>query len=175
MTWQRSECHPGIVTPRRRLATLSVAAVCVIVLGTMTAQAVAKQTSRDPVAFQHSIATYVGGWSDSTDPTGPQRDQAWVATHPAQLLAAGERACTWLAGKPDAPAVDPTGNTTEDNLMKAYIGVDFGGDLAYNAPGADIGVTLSPQGRITVVGAAWQYLCRSTRETKTAPQSLEED
>lgn len=126
------------------------------------------------MAFQHSVATYVGGWSDSTDPTGPQRDQAWVATHPVQVLAAGDRACAWLAGKPDAPDVDPTGKTSEDTLMNAYIGVAEG-DFAYDAPGADIGVTLSPDARVTVVGAAWQYLCRSTWETKTAPRSLEED
>ena len=156
--------------------TVSLGVMCVVTLATMTARAVGDQTSSDPVAFQHSVATYVGGWSDSTDPTGPQRDQTWVTTHPVQLLAAGERACTWLAGRPDAPDVDPTGHTAEDTLMKAYIGVDWAtGDLAYNAPGADIGVTLSPQGRVTVVGAAWQYLCRSIWEAKTAPKSLEED
>ena len=144
----------------------------------MTAQALANQTSRDPAAFQDSVATWVGDWSDSTDPAGPQRDQAWVAAHPVQVLAAGDRACTWLAGKPDAPSVDPTGNTSQEALITVYIGVDLApvaGDPPYNAPGADIGVTLSPQGRKTVVATAWDYLCRSTEQAKTAPRSLGED
>jgi hypothetical protein len=94
------------------------------------------------------------------------------------VLVAGDRTCAWLAAKPDAPTVDPTGNTSGDYLMNAYIGVGFDGVLGsppYDAPGADIGVTLSPVGRMTVVAGAWEYLCQSTREAKRAPRSLDED
>jgi hypothetical protein len=167
-----------MIRRRHLVRALSVVAVCLVVAGTLTGWALARRASypRDTSAFQHYVATYVGGWSDSSDPTGPKRDEAWVAAHTDQVLAAGDRACSWLAARQNAPTVDPTGNTSFDSLMKAYVGVDFNSPagLPYYAPGADIGVTLSPVGRTAVVAGAWAYLCRSTREAKTAPRSLEE-
>lgn len=136
------------------------------------------QHPRDPVAFQRYVADYVGGWGFSDDPDGPQRDQAWASAHPGLLLAAGERACEWLADRHDAPEVDPTGDSSSGALAWSYLGVDISKQsyALEEDPGArDIGLQLSPVGRWTVVIGAWEHLCWSTREAKIAPTTLEPD
>ena len=45
----------------------------------------------------------------------------------------------------------------------------------YDAPGRDIGVSLSPAGRGTVVAGAWTNLCWHTLDTHTAFESKQED
>ena len=107
----------GHVTGRRRLAAIvAVTALCMVAVGLWAARASANHSAnqRDPAAIRKYVSTYVGGWSDGSN--GPQRDQAWVAAHPDQLLAAGDRACSWLAGRPDAPSVDPTGKTSVEGI-----------------------------------------------------------
>lgn len=137
---------------------------------------------RDVDAYQ----AYVGGLAD-TDTIGTvsaefaedrERDAAWVAAHPDLLLAAGDRACDWLKTQPKAPKVDPAGNSDVSTLERDYLGVDFGSvdPPAYDDPGRDgVGLPISPDARYTVVAGAWEYLCWSTRESRTAPVSLEDD
>jgi len=130
----------------------------------------------DEDAYQAYVTTYVAGWGSSADPEGPARDQAWVAAHPDQVLAAGEAACDWLAALPEAPQVDPSGAHDSGTLSQRYVGVDVSMGPPGTGPANEIGLSgLSTMGRYTVVAGAWSYLCWSTGESRTAPRSLEDD
>lgn len=162
------------------------ATVALFVVGVRTGPAVAGHLMhpRDIDEFQ----AYVGRLAD-TDMMGNvspeiavdrERDAAWVTAHADLVLAAGDRACDWLKAQPKAPKVDPTGRFGVDALWKAYLGVDFAaraeGDVAYDDPGSgDIGLPISPEARLHVVAGSWEYLCWSTRESRTAPETLEDD
>jgi len=119
---------------------------------------------RDVPAFEVYVVTYVGGWANSDDLGGPERDTAWVKTHPREVLAAGDRSCNWLAQQPSAPTVDPSGRFAFETVLGRYFASSSGTRLG-----------LSPSGESTVVAGAWAYLCRDDRDARTAPRSLEED
>jgi hypothetical protein len=119
----------------------------------------------DPEAFQAYVSTYVDGWSSSTDPGGPARDRAWVAAHPDGVLDEGDRACRWLAGRPDAADVDPSQRTSAGTLMGIY-----SKQAEQERP-----LPLSDMGRRRVAAGAWAYLCWSVREDKSAPVSHDDD
>ena len=109
--------------------------------------------------------TYVGGWSSSRDPGGPERDEAWVAANRDLVISEGKRACRWLGRRPDVPEIDPSGESTVDQLSRRYV----------THAKATHPLPLSESGRSFVTAGAWSRLCGSTREDKTAPQTTEED
>lgn len=146
---------------------LRVALVPAIVVATVGGGiALAHSASRDTHAqdYQRYVRQYVDGWSSSADPGGPRRDERWVLAHPDQVLAEGDRACSWLIQRPDAPDVDPTGRSTVDVLARRFAEAEH----ARNP-------RVSILGHSTMTAGAWSYLCSSVREDKTAPRSRDED
>jgi hypothetical protein len=150
---------------RKQVTMLTAAAL--LVLAAVAGPATFRQLvhGRDTRAFHSAVTAYVGGWSSSHDPSGPQRDEAWVAAHPAQVLAEGNRACDWLASRPTAPDRDPTGDSSVFTLMGRYLRATEHDRLA----------DLSVVGRETVVANAWASLCWWTRRDKTAPRGYADD
>jgi len=143
------------------------AAVGVVVgLTVVGGSALASRVShpREVAAFQGYVSTYVGGWANSDDLGGPERDTAWVKAHPQAVLAAGDQSCAWLAQQPAAPTVDPSGRFAFETVLDRYL-----------ASPSRTRLGLSSSGEGTVVAGAWAYLCRDDREARTAPRSLEEN
>jgi hypothetical protein len=152
---------------RRRGVILAALAAVVITMGALVAPSIAGRIThpRDTSAFQSYVTTFVGGWRSSADPEGPERDDAWAADHPDEVLAEGDRACDWLAQRPTAPEVDPSGKSDVSALANGYLRVANG----------ERPLPLSREGRRTVIIGAWAYLCWSERGDKSSPPSLEED
>lgn len=173
--------YPPVVPTGRGAAGLVVAAaVAAVVCLASAAPGWATQVLSPPDegAFQAYVSAYVDGWSTSADPGAPARDKAWVTAHQAEVLAAGYRACDWLGTRPDAPLVDPTWRSDTSTLVTEYVGIDPRSETQSMAAtvGPQIGLDpLTIAGRSTVVAGAWGYLCRPTRNTKTAPASLGDD
>lgn len=111
------------------------------------------------------LKTYIGKDYDSTQPLAGQVNDAWAAADPATVVAAGDAACTWLRTQPRAPRVDPThswtGPYTFDTIMSRFA----------DQPLA-VAPTLSRSGRAAVAAAAWEYLCWTDREQRTAPSGI---
>jgi hypothetical protein len=156
-----------VVTRRPELAALVLLAT-LLVAGAAAAAApeVARswEHRRDAAAYHSYVTTYVGGWWSSRDPHGSERDEAWVADHPDEVMAAGDRACAWLDDQPSASDVDAAGEHTVAALTRRYLASDGAAE-----PG------LSAMGNQTLVAGAWSYLCWSTREDRTAPTFVGED
>jgi hypothetical protein len=148
-------------------ALVAVAVAAVAATGAVAGPALANRLRHphDEAAFRQYVETNVGGWSDSSDPSGPQRDRDWVRAHPAQVLVAGGRACSWLAAQPRAPRIDPSGATAPDTLMRRYLDT---------RPPPD-GLPLSEFGRSTVLAGAWTDLCWQTRQDHTSPRARRQD
>lgn len=120
---------------------------------------------RDEAAFLDYARSYVGlSWS-SDRPLDDDRDRAWVRDRPNQVLVEGDAACAWLARQPRAPDVDPTGHLTSDATARRYLA-----GTAFARP-----AELSDLGRFDLVGGAWEHLCWSFRQDRTAPVSLRKD
>ncbi|HVQ89182.1 MAG TPA: hypothetical protein VMT88_13485 [Actinomycetes bacterium] len=146
-----------------------VSAATVACVGLLAGPSIAERLMHPPDVdgFQAYVNQYagVGSWSSSNDPGGPERDTAWVKTHPDEVLAEGNAACAWLGEQPDAPDVDPSGNTAFDTVLGKYLD-----DVQDFAP-----QELSSHARATVVVGAWAYLCHSDRASATSPRSRESD
>jgi dienelactone hydrolase len=138
--------------------------VLVLIVGVGTAVASVLSRDRHPGAYQRHVQKYVDGWSSSADPTGPKRDKRWVLAHPEEVLAEGDRACAWLARRPDAPDIDPTGNSMFGVLSRRFARAEHRRNTS-----------VSFYGHSTMTAGAWSYLCDSVRKEKTAPRSHQED
>lgn len=150
--------------PAGRLRGALLPAVVVAIIGVGVALVLGTSGDRHAGDYQRYVRQYVGGWSSSADPGGPQRDKVWVLSHPDQVLAEGDRACAWLLLRPDASDIDPTGRSTVDALAGLFVQAEH----ARNP-------RLSTFGHATITAGAWAYLCSSVREDKTAPRSRDED
>ena len=164
-----------------RFGGLGAAVVATVVgvaaVGALTGPTIAAQVMhpRDDAAFLDYVTTYSSDWGSSADPTGPARDRAWVDSHLAEVTAAGLAACDWLSKKPNAPEVDPSGQSDSGALSVEYVGIDVSQGL-YDDPGSGaVKLPISPAARYTVVAGAWSYLCWSTHNSRTAPMTLEDD
>jgi hypothetical protein len=159
--------HPEVAVHRRRAFVIGFVAASILLLAAFAGPSVARRLMhpRDSEAFQRYVSTYVGTWSSSRDPGGPKRDRAWVAEHPDQVLDEGDRACRWLAGRPDAPDIDPSGRTDANTLMGIYV----------KQAEQEHPLALSFMGRHVLTAGAWAYLCWSEREEKSAPRSRGDD
>jgi hypothetical protein len=151
---------------RGRRGFVTGALVVALIFAALVGPALARRVAhhRDQAAFSDYVATYVGGWSSSADPGGPQRDLTWVRQHPDELVAEGDRACHWLAQRPAAPPVDPSRAFSVDALAEQYV----------SRPPASA-PPLSAAGYRTLVEGAWQYLCWSDRRARTAPAAHDPD
>ena len=120
-------------------------------------------------AYALGIVSDTGGVAGGT-PAG-RSDTSWVRRHPAEVLAAGDRACRWLASTPRAPQLDPTLHFAKDSLVSQYLGTTAtvaDASPPYTRPGTDVGLPLQVDGRNAVVDSAWTYLCWSTMNSHTA-------
>ncbi len=116
------------------------------------------QHPRNEAAFQVGVLRY-GVASASLGRTRDAR--AWATADPAEVLAAGDRACEWLRNQADPPSrALPAGEFTSAALRQRYVA--GGGRVA--SGGAD-----SRDVRIYTVASAWRNLCWLDSRAKTAP------
>ena len=120
---------------------------------------------RDEPAFLGYARTYVGLSTAGDRPIDGDRDRAWVGGRDEQVLVEGDAVCAWLDRQPPAPEVDPTRHFTVDVVARRYLA-----EAAATRP-----AELSGMGRFDLVAGAWEYLCWSSREDRTAPLRLRED
>jgi hypothetical protein len=144
-------CDGGFVS--RKLAVAS-STVVLSVGAAGLAQALAPEG--EEAAFQAYVAQRVGDWPSSADPRGHLRDELWVASHSASVLAEGRRACDWLAQRPSVDGIDRSGRSEVDALITRYLAEARGGESG----------PLSTMGERIVVAGAWAHLCKSVRDDK---------
>ena len=117
---------------------------------------------RDEEAFRDYVAISMTRWTNTADPGGPERDAAWVAAHPGELVAEGDRACRWLSLRDEDSVPDIS---TAGTLAGYY----------YKHAMTEHPLPLSKIAWRYVTAGAWNYLCWSTGEAKTAPRTGDRD
>jgi hypothetical protein len=98
------------------------------------------------------------GWAADTGGTAQQiaTDRTWITHHHGQVLAEGNRACTWIAAAPDAPRADPGRHYSVEALSDRYI----------RATAARPFAAVSASNRRTIAVEAWAHLCLGDRNPK---------
>jgi hypothetical protein len=140
---------------------IPAALVAVLVIGGIVGFRSLTNPNRHFLNYVHSYAT---NWRSSKLPGRPQRDRSWIDANEAAVVTAGKRSCAWLANHPEAPRVDPPGRFDVSRMAMRYVTRVEGRD-----------VPLARMTKWSLVGGAWNYLCRDQMNAKTAPRSLRDD
>jgi hypothetical protein len=142
---------------RRMMAPL----VALAVIGATVAVIVGQQlgSGRNQGAFFH--------WAADTGGTREQiaNDRTWITHHHRQVLAEGDRACSWISAQPNAPVDDPS----------RYYSVQALGDRYIRVTEATALTAVTASNRRTIAVEAWANLCHADRDPKIVVGTADEE